>query len=93
MSADGDTMVIVTADHGEELFDHGSFNPNIFVFDRESRRSLVAEALAEDKSLWALATAHDILDIGEAVPAPAGHAWEIVTRGPGPGGLARLVLK
>lgn len=69
------------------------FHPHVLDFGGPERRRLVAEALASGRSVWAVTSAHDVLAVADASPAPAGYTWEIVGRDRLSGGIARLVEK
>jgi len=81
---------IVASLYDDHLF---RFNPEAFVFAAPARRRLVGEALAAGRSVWALTHAHDILEIADACPAPAGYTWEVVAREQRTTGIARLVTR
>lgn len=67
------------------------FNPEVFVFGAAERAHLMARALEEGRTVWALEHRGDVRDIGSTVPPPPGFVWELVTRDLRGAGLARLV--
>lgn len=72
----------------EHLYRH---HPDVFRYGSPQRDSLVARALAAERTVWALTRKLDIFSISTVYTAPTGFAWEIVARQDDGSGIARLV--